>query len=51
MIRPILSLDRLTFLEPEGKVSYRSGHPLHTAGPAPASIKLQLGWFRVNLFI
>ena len=25
MIRPILSLERLTFLEPEGKVSYRYG--------------------------
>jgi hypothetical protein len=25
MIRPILALDRLFFLEPEGKVSYRHG--------------------------
>jgi hypothetical protein len=25
MLRPILALDRLTFLEPEGKVGYRWG--------------------------
>ena len=25
MIRPVLSLERLSFLEPEGKVGYRSG--------------------------
>jgi len=25
MIRPVLALERLTFLEPEGKVGYRWG--------------------------
>jgi len=30
MIRPMLSLDRLTFLEPAGKVGYRwAGTPSH----------------------
>ena len=34
MIRPVLALERLTFLEPEGKVGYRSGEK----GAAPETM-------------
>jgi len=34
MIRPVLALERLTFLEPEGKVGYRSGEK----GSAPETM-------------
>jgi len=42
MIRPVLSLDRLPFPEPEGKVGYRWGR-----GTAELGIKLQ----KLALFI
>jgi len=32
MIRPVLALERLTFLEPEGKVGYRWGRDRRGAG-------------------